>query len=96
MFEALKGHTCSCQRRSCLKQDISGELSVLDHQNLMGLCCQVEKQACIDDGGINPQPGHASVPQCESTEKGTAGGTQMRELMTPARRIDYQLAKPPR
>ena len=67
MFEVLKGHTGSCQRRTCLKWEINGELSALDRQNLMQLLCQVDKQACVDDGGINPQPGHASVSQCEST-----------------------------
>ena len=57
MFEVLKGHTGSCQRRTCLKCEINGELSALDHQNLMQLLCQVDKQACIDDVGINPETG---------------------------------------
>ena len=57
MFEVLKGHTGSCQRRTCLKWEINGELSALDRQNLMQLLCQVDKQACIDDVGINPEAG---------------------------------------
>ena len=48
MFEVLKGHTGSCQRRTCLKWEINGELSALDRKNLMELLCQVDKQACID------------------------------------------------
>ena len=48
MFEVLKGHTSSCQRRTCLKWEINGELSALDRKNLMELLCQVDKQACID------------------------------------------------
>ena len=48
MFEVLKGHTGSCQRRTCLKWEINGELSALDRKNLMALLCQVDKQACID------------------------------------------------
>ena len=54
MFEVLKGHTGSCQRRTCLKWEINGELSALDRQNLMQLLCQVDKQGCIDDVGIAP------------------------------------------
>ena len=54
MFEILKGHTGSCQRRTCLKWDINGELSALDRQNLMQLLCRVDKQACIGDVGRNP------------------------------------------
>ena len=56
MFEVLKGHTGSCQRRTCLKWEINGELSTLDRQNLMQLLCQVDKdkQACIDDVGLDP------------------------------------------
>ena len=46
MFEVLKGHTGSCQRRTCLKWEIKGELSVNDRRNLMKLLCQVDKQAC--------------------------------------------------
>ena len=57
MFEVLKGHTESCQRRTCLKWETSGELSALDRQNLMQLLCQVDKQACIDDGEIDPSAG---------------------------------------
>ena len=49
MFEVLKGHTESCQRRTCLKWETNGELSALDRQNLMQLLCQVDKQACIAD-----------------------------------------------
>ncbi len=52
MFEVLKGHTGSCQRRTCLKWEINGELSALDRKNLMQLLCQVDKQACIDDVGL--------------------------------------------
>ena len=52
MFEVLKGHTGSCQRRTCLKWEINGELSALDRKNLMQLLCQVDKQACIDDFGL--------------------------------------------
>ena len=48
MFEVLKGHTASCQRRTCLKREVSGELSAVDRENLMALLCQVDKQACID------------------------------------------------
>ena len=48
MFEVLKGHTGSCQRRTCLKWEINGELSALDRKNLMQLLCQADKQACID------------------------------------------------
>ena len=40
MFEVLKGHTGSCQRRTCLKWEINGELSALDRKNLMALLCQ--------------------------------------------------------
>ena len=47
MFEILKGHTGSCQRRTCLKWEVSGELSALDRKNLMSLLCQVDQQACI-------------------------------------------------
>ena len=54
MFEVLKGHTGSCQRRTCLKWEINGELSALDRKNLMQLLCQVDKQACIDDVGLDP------------------------------------------
>ena len=54
MFEILKGHTGSCQRRTCLQWDINGELSALDRQNLMQLLCQVDQQACIDDAGLDP------------------------------------------
>ena len=48
MFEILKGHTGICQRRTCLKWEVSGELSALDRKNLMSLLCQVDQQACID------------------------------------------------
>ena len=48
MFEILKGHTGSCQRRTCRKWEINGELSALDRQNLMQLLCQVDQQACLD------------------------------------------------
>ena len=54
MFEVLKGHTGSCQRRTYLKWEINGELSALDRKNLMQLLCQVDKQACIDDVGLDP------------------------------------------
>ena len=47
MFEVLKGHTGSCQRRTCLKEH--GELSPNDRSNLMKLLCQVDKQACIEE-----------------------------------------------
>ena len=43
MFEVLKGQTGSCQRRTCLKWEINGELSALDRKNLMELLCQVDK-----------------------------------------------------
>ena len=56
MFEVLKGHTASCQRRTCLKWELNGELSALDRQNLMQLLCQVDKQACVDDQNIAPDP----------------------------------------
>ena len=49
MFEVLKGHTGSCQRRTCLKWQINGELSANDRSNLMKLLCQVDKQACIEE-----------------------------------------------
>ena len=49
VFEVLKGHTDSCQRRTCLKLDRCGDLSALDRQNLMQLLCQVDRQACLDD-----------------------------------------------
>ena len=52
MFEVHKGHTGSCQRRTCLKWEINGELSALDRKKLMQLLCQVDKQACIDDVGL--------------------------------------------
>ena len=52
MFEVLKGHAGICQRRTCLKWEINGELSALDRKNLMQLLCQVDKQACIDDVGL--------------------------------------------
>ena len=54
MFEVLKGHTGSCQRRASLKWEIIGELSAPDRKNLMQLFCQVDKQACIDDVGLDP------------------------------------------
>ena len=54
MFEVLKGHTGSFQRRTCLKWEINGELSALDRKNLMQLLCQVDKQACIDDVCLDP------------------------------------------
>ena len=54
MFEVFKAHTGSCQRRTCLKWEINGELSALDRKNLMQLLCQVDKQACIDDVGLDP------------------------------------------
>ena len=54
MFEVLKGHTGSCQRRTCLKWEINGELSDLDRHNLMQLLCQLDKQTCIDDVGLDP------------------------------------------
>ncbi|MEL0171733.1 MAG: hypothetical protein VW834_08730 [Synechococcus sp.] len=57
MFEVLKGHTESCHPRTCLKWEMNGELSALDRQNLMQLLCQVDKQACIDDGEIDPAAG---------------------------------------
>lgn len=56
MFEVLKGYTGSCQRRTCLKWEINGELSALDRKNLMQLLCQVDKQACIDDVGLELDP----------------------------------------
>ena len=49
MFEVLKGHTGSCQRRTCLKWETNGELSAVDRRNLMKLLCQVDQQACIED-----------------------------------------------
>ena len=52
MFEVLKGHTGSCQHRTCLKWEINGELSALDRKNLMQLLCQVDKQACINNVGL--------------------------------------------
>ena len=56
MFEVLKGHTASCQRRTCLKWEVNGELSALDRQNLMQLLCQVDQHACVDDQNIAPDP----------------------------------------
>ena len=56
MFEVLKGHTASCQRRTCLKWEVNGELSALDRQNLMQLLCQVDQQACVDDQNIASDP----------------------------------------
>ena len=53
MFEVLKGHTASCQRRTCLNWEVSGELSAFDRENLMVLLCQVDKQACIDLDEVN-------------------------------------------
>ena len=49
MFEVLKGHTGSCQRRTCLKWETNGELSAVDRHNLMKLLCEVDQQACIKD-----------------------------------------------
>ena len=49
MFEVLKGHTGSCQRRPCRKGEIKGGLSENDRRNLMKLLCQVDKQACIEE-----------------------------------------------
>ena len=49
MFEVLKGHTGSCQRRTCLKWEVNGELSPNDRSNLMKLLCQVDKQSCIEE-----------------------------------------------
>ena len=57
MFEILKGHTGSCQRRTCLKWDTNGELSALDRENLMQLLCQVDKQACISEAGPDHEAG---------------------------------------
>ena len=48
MFEVLKNHTASCQRRTCLKWEVSGELSAVDRENLMALLCQVDKLTYID------------------------------------------------
>ena len=60
MFEVLKGHTESCQRRTCLKWEVNGELSALDRQNLMQLLCQVDKQACIDDVDVDRKAGRGA------------------------------------
>ena len=49
MFEVLNGYTGSCQRRTCLKWEVNGELSPNDRSNLMKLLCQVDKQACIEE-----------------------------------------------
>ena len=57
MFEVLKGHTGSCQRRTCLKWEVYGELSALDRWNLMQLLCQVDKQACLDEVSLDPDVG---------------------------------------
>ena len=62
MFEILKGHTGSCQRRTCRKWEINSELSALDRQNLMQLLCQVDQQACIDDVDIDPAEGQRCLP----------------------------------
>jgi len=43
----LRATQGSCQRRTCLKWETSGELSAVDRQNLMQLLCQVDKQACL-------------------------------------------------
>ena len=45
MFEVLKTHPASCQRRTCLKWEVNGELSALDRENLMRLLCDVDRQA---------------------------------------------------
>ena len=60
MFEVLKGHTASCQRRTCLKWEVNGELSALDRQNLMQLLCQVDQQACVDDEDLATDPPSAA------------------------------------
>ena len=51
MLEVLQGHTGSCQRRTCLKWEVSGELSASDRSNLMKLLCHVDKQACLEEDG---------------------------------------------
>ena len=57
MFEVLKGHTYSCQRRTCLKWEVNDELSALDRWNLTQLLCQVDKQACLDEVSLDPDVG---------------------------------------
>ena len=57
MFEVLKGHTGSCQRRTCLKWEVNGELSALERWNLLQLLCQVHKQAFLDEVSLDPDAG---------------------------------------
>ena len=57
MFEVLKGHAGSCQRRTCLKWEVKGELSALDRWNLMQLLCQVDNHACLDQVSLDPDEG---------------------------------------
>ena len=57
MFEVLKGHTGSCQRRTCLKWGGNGELSALDCWNLMQLLCQLDKKACLWEVSLDPDAG---------------------------------------
>ena len=49
MFEVLKGHSDSCQKRTYLKWEINGELSANDRSNQMKLLFQLDKQACIQE-----------------------------------------------
>ena len=49
MFEVHKGHTGSCQRRTCLKCEVSGELSANDPNNLIKLLRHVDKQVCLEE-----------------------------------------------
>ena len=38
----------TCEGRSCLKWERSGELSALDHQRIVELLCAVDQRNCPD------------------------------------------------
>ena len=68
MFEVLKGHTSSCQRRTCLKLETNGELSARDRQNLMQLLCQVDEEACLDEDELTTGPAKTTTQPTKASE----------------------------
>ena len=52
MFEVLKGHTGSCQRRTCLKWEINGELSALDRKGDQAWRKKIQSISTHPDVGI--------------------------------------------
>ena len=57
MFDVLKNHPASCQRRTCLKWEANGELSALDRENLMRLLCDVDRQASESTRDVDASSG---------------------------------------